>query len=246
MSEERKRVNMDAVTYIKKYVAENQQEEAMKRLKLGEPVQYIVGNVDFYGNLINVNSNVLIPRFETEGLVEGTIARIQEKFHMPIDILDLCTGSGCIAIALKKQLDANIVATDISLPALEVAKTNIELNQVDITLIQSNLFEHIDGKFDVVISNPPYIAYNEKIDEIVKNNEPSLALYAGNDGLYYYEKILKNISSYLKKSYLIAFEIGYKQACQIEKLVHQYLEDVTVTIGQDLQGKDRYLWIEHS
>ncbi len=236
---------MDAIAYIKKYVIEEKQEEAIKRLEAGEPVQYIVGNVDFYGSLITVNPSVLIPRFETEGLVEQTIKKIKEHFLLPIDILDLCTGSGCIAITLKKKLNANVVASDISAEALKVAKMNVMQNKVDVTLVQSDLFEHIQNQFDIIIANPPYIAYEEEIDDIVKNNEPPLALYADHNGLYFYEEILKQISDYLKEKYLIAFEIGYQQAEPIQRLAYQYLEDIKVTIGKDLQGKDRYLWIEH-
>lgn len=237
---------MNALDYIKKYVEEERQEEAIKRLEAGEPVQYIVGNVDFYGNLINVNPSVLIPRFETEGLIEKTISKIEQKFSMPIDILDLCTGSGCIAITLQKKLNANVVASDISSDALEVARENIKQNDVQVELIESDLFENIHQKFDVIISNPPYIAYEEEIDDIVKKYEPHIALYADNNGLYFYEEILKNISSYLKDSFLIAFEIGYKQGAVITELAHCYLPNVTVTVGQDLQGKDRYLWIENN
>lgn len=229
--------------YLKKYVKENL-DEAIERYKNGEPVQYIIGNVNFYGNTIKVNKNVLIPRFETEELVEKTIKRIKNKFDQQINILDLCTGSGCIAITLKKELNSNITATDISIDALEVAKENIKLNNVDIKLIESNLFSNINDKFDCIISNPPYISYDEEIDDIVKNNEPNIALYAPNKGLYFYEEILKNIKKYLNDKFIIAFEIGYKQGNDLVEITNKYLDNVNISVEKDLQGRDRFLFIE--
>jgi len=229
--------------YLKKYVKENL-DEAIERYKNGEPVQYIIGNVNFYGNTIKVNKNVLIPRFETEELVEKTIKRIKDKFDQQINILDLCTGSGCIAITLKKELNSNITATDISIDALEVANENIKLNNVDITLINSDLFNNINDKFDCVISNPPYISYDEEIDELVKNNEPDIALYAPNKGLYFYEEILKNIKKYLNDKFIIAFEIGYKQGNDLVEITNKYLDNVNISVEKDLQGRDRFLFIE--
>lgn len=229
--------------YLKKYVKENL-DEAIERYKNGEPVQYIIGNVNFYGNTIKVNKNVLIPRFETEELVEKTIKRIKNKFDQQINILDLCTGSGCIAITLKKEVNSNVIASDISTSALEVAKENIKLNNVDIKLIESNLFSNINDKFDCIISNPPYISYDEEIDELVKNNEPNIALYAPNNGLYFYEEILKNIQNYLNDKFIVAFEIGYKQGNDLIKIADKYLNNVNILVEKDLQGRDRFLFIE--
>lgn len=230
--------------YLKKYVTENI-EEAIERYKNGEPVQYIIGDVNFYGNTIKVNKDVLIPRYETEELVEKTIKKIKNKFNKKIDVLDLCTGSGCIAITIKKEINSNVTATDISSDALEVAKENVNLNNVDIKLINSDLFNNIDGKFDCIISNPPYISYDEEIDEIVKNNEPNIALYAPNNGLYFYEEILKNIKKYLNNEFIIAFEIGYKQGEFLVELANKYLNNVTISVEKDLQGRDRFLFIEN-
>lgn len=230
--------------YLRKYVKENI-EEAIKRYKNGEPVQYIIGDVNFYGNTIKVNKDVLIPRYETEELVEKTIKKIKNKFNKKIDVLDLCTGSGCIAITIKKEINSNVTATDISSDALEVAKKNVNLNNVDIKLINSDLFNNIDGKFDCIISNPPYISYDEEIDEIVKNNEPNIALYAPNNGLYFYEEILKNIKKYLNDEFIIAFEIGYKQGEFLVELANRYLNNVTISVEKDLQGRDRFLFIEN-
>lgn len=235
---------MKDIEYLKKYYNGNI-EEALKKLENGEPIQYIIGNVNFYGNTFNVNKNVLIPRFETEELVEKTIKLIKENFNNKVDILDLCTGSGCIAITLNKELNSNVDASDISTYALEVAIKNNKLNNTNVNFIHSDIFNNIEKKYDVIISNPPYISYNEEIMDIVKNNEPHLALYASNDGLYFYEEILKNCSNYLKDKYLIAFEIGYLQGEKVKNLAHQYLDNIDVWVEKDLQGKDRFVFIKN-
>lgn len=235
---------MNNIEYLKKYYKGNI-EEALKRLENGEPIQYIIGNVNFYGNTFNVNKNVLIPRFETEELVEKTIKLIKENFNNKVDILDLCTGSGCIAITLNKELNSNVDASDISTYALEVAIKNNKLNNTNVNFIHSDIFNNIEKKYDVIISNPPYISYNEEIMDIVKNNEPHLALYASNDGLYFYEEILKNCSNYLKDKYLIAFEIGYLQGEKVKHLAYQYLDNIDVWVEKDLQGKDRFVFIKN-
>lgn len=235
---------MDNLDYLKKYYDGNI-DEALKRLENGEPIQYIVGNVNFYGNTFKVDKNVLIPRFETEELVEKTVKLIKKIFNSKIDILDLCTGSGCIAITLNKLLNANVDASDISLQALEVANYNNKINNTNVNFIHSDIFNNIEKKYDVIISNPPYISDSEEIMDIVKNNEPHLALYASNDGLYFYEEILKNCTKFLKDKYLIAFEIGYLQGEKIKNLAYKYLDDINVWIEKDLQGKDRFIFIKN-
>ncbi len=205
------------------------------------PVQYIVGNVNFYGYLYNVNKNVLIPRFETEELVENTIQIIKKKFNNTISILDLCTGSGCIGITLKRETNANVTISDISKKALKVAKINSK--GLNIKIIQSDIFKNIKDKYDVIISNPPYISYDEKIMDIVKNNEPKIALYATNNGLYYYEKILKNIKDHLNKEFLIAFEIGETQKEKIIDIANKYLDNIEIICKKDLQNRDRMIFI---
>lgn len=179
--------------------------EALNRLDSGEPVQYIVGNVDFYGYNFLVNKNVLIPRFETEQLVEKTINYINKIFNKKVDIADIGTGSGCIAITLKKELNCNVTAVDISNNALSVARSNANKNDCLIEFLEGDMLKPLHKKYDCLISNPPYIRYDEEIMDIVKNNEPHIALYADNDGLYYYEEILKNANKYLNNKYLIAF-----------------------------------------
>ena len=233
---------MTDIEYLKKYLDSDKLEDGILKLKQGLPVQYIVGNVDFYGSIIEVNENVLIPRFETEELVDRVIKKLKNKKNL--DIVDLGTGSGCIAISLAKNLNSNVDAVDISKEALEVAKKNAINNNVKINFYLGDMLNPLNKKYDLIISNPPYISYDEEIMDVVKNNEPHIALYAENEGLYYYEQILKNVKNYLKKDYLIAFEIGYKQAKQIELLAHQYL-DCSVIIEKDLYGKDRYIFIKN-
>lgn len=234
---------MDSIDYLKKYY-KGDLEDATKRLKSGEPVQYIVGNVDFYGYNFIVNKNVLIPRFETEELIERMIKYIQQYlFNNSLDIIDLGTGSGCIAITLNKELVCNVDAIDISKEALQVARANNDRNSANVNFIEGDMLTNIHKKYDVIISNPPYISYNEEIMDIVKNNEPHLALYADNDGLYFYEKIIKSSVDCVKKQNLIAFEIGFTQGNQIMNIAKKYFPQAKVWIEKDLQGKDRFVFI---
>ena len=238
-------MNEKNLEYIKKYLPENKLKEGIKQLERGIPPQYIVGNVNFYGNIINVDKRVLIPRFETELLVEKAIKYINKKYNNPtkINILDIGTGSGCIAITLKKELNSNVSGIDISPDALEVAKKNANQNNVQINFYQSDIFSNVKDTYDVIISNPPYIKETEEIMDIVKNNEPHLALYAKNNGLYFYEEILKNCSKYLNKKFIICFEIGYEQGLDIKELANQYLSNIDITIEKDYSNKDRYVFI---
>ncbi|MCI6266229.1 MAG: peptide chain release factor N(5)-glutamine methyltransferase [Erysipelotrichaceae bacterium] len=235
------------VEYLKKYLPTEKQEEGIKLLKKGISPQYIVGNVDFYGNIIEVNKNVLIPRFETELLVEKTIMYIQKLFPKDkisnLKILDIGTGSGCIAITLKKELNSQITGIDISNQALKVAKKNLNNNQVEVTLYQSDVFSKVTGKFDIIISNPPYIRYDEEIEEVVKDNEPHLALYAEENGLYFYKKILNQANFYLENKFLIAFEIGEKQGEDVKNLAYQYLKNIEVKIEKDYSNRNRFVFI---
>ena len=205
-------------------------------------MQYIIGNVNFYGYTYKVNKNVLIPRFETEQLVENTIKLINERLPKNISIIDLGTGSGCIGITLKKELpNSKVTLVDISSKALKIAKQNSKYE--DITIIKNNMLNNINEKYDVIISNPPYISYDEEIMDLVKNNEPHIALYADNDGLYYYEQILKTCRKNLKKDFIIAFEIGYNQKKEIIKLVNKYLNNIEIITKKDYSKKDRMIFI---
>ncbi len=229
-----------SVEYLKKYLNENQLKEGIKKLKQGIPPQYIIGEVEFYGHIFKVNENVLIPRFETEGLVEIAINKLKNKNPK---IIDLGTGSGAIAITLKKEIECTVDAIDISNKALDVAKENALLNKVNINFIEGDMIELLREKYDCIISNPPYISYDEEIEKIVKDNEPNLALYAPNNGLYFYEQILKKAKKHLNKNGIILFEIGYMQGKEIQQLAKKYLNS-NAEIIKDLSDKDRYIYIE--
>ncbi len=237
---------MTELEYLKKYIhPEDNLEEAIKRLNNGEPVQYIIGDVDFYGNIIKVNKNVLIPRPETEELVEKTLNYIKKYFtNQDLNILDIGTGSGCIPITIKKQLpEAHLTGVDISPNALTVAHDNAKSNNVDVMFIESDVFTNINDKYDIIISNPPYIREDEEIMDIVKNNEPHLALYAPNNGLYFYDKIIKESSNYLKEKFIIAFEIGEEQGTDILNIAKNIYPECKILLEKDMRGFDRFIFI---
>ena len=213
-------------------------------LEDGKPLQYVMGYVNFYGNKFEIDERVLIPRYETEELVEKTIEYINHFFTESVDIIDLGCGSGVIGLTLEKKVSTNSVdLIDISKEALEVAKKNaLQLNS-KANFIESDFFEKVEKKYDVIISNPPYIAEEEEIEEIVWKNEPHLALYAGIKGMDCYEKILKDIKNHMKDKCLIAFEIGYNQADLVTKSIQKYLDDVTIEVKKDLSGRNRMIFI---
>ena len=223
---------------------ETKYKTAVNAMNNGKPLQYAIGNVNFYGNKFEIDERVLIPRFETEELVENTIFFIKKYFNEPIDIVDLGCGSGVIGITLEKKISTNSVdLIDISADALEVTHKNCGNLNSKAKIIKNNFLNNINKKYDVIISNPPYIKINEEIEQIVKDNEPKIALYAGADGLDCYRNILKNISKNMKDRCLIAFEIGYTQADEIKKIVNKYLSNVRIEVIKDLSNKDRMLFI---
>lgn len=228
---------------IKKYVPLEKQKEALKKLKEGYPVQYLIGNVEFYNSIIRVNENVLIPRFETELLVDKTIKYLKKIFNQKVSIADLGTGSGCIAIALKKELDANILAFDISEEALKVARQNALANNVEINFKKADITHKIPGHYDCIISNPPYIPYDGYVEEKVKKYEPSMALFAKEDGLYFYKQILSYSKDILNSKFLIAFEIGDNQKSKLETILKKDYPKYRYSFEKDLNGLDRYLFI---
>lgn len=237
---------MNDIEYLRKYLKDKDLDTALKELESGIPIQYIVGNTNFYGYDFKVNRNTLIPRFETELLVEKTYNYIKKYFNKDnIKILDIGTGSGCIAITLNKLLNScDITGIDISSEALEVAKENNISNNTNVKFIESDIFSNVSDKYDVIISNPPYISYDDiEVMDIVKNNEPHLALYAKDNGLYFYDKIIKDSSKYLNDKFIMAFEIGYKQGKDITKIVNKYYKDINMSVEKDYSGRDRFVFI---
>lgn len=212
-----------------------------------KPLQYILGYTYFYGRKFKVNNNVLIPRFETEELVYKAIKIIKENNYK--SIVDIGTGSGNIAISIDKEIDdVNVYALDISLLALEVAKENAKLLESNVTFYNSDLLSYlIDNniKVDLIVSNPPYIDYlDEEVDEIVKNNEPHLALYALDNGLYNYKNIIDNSLKVLNKNGALLFEIGYKQGEPLKEYIENNHPYFKVEIIKDIDKKDRILYIK--
>ena len=217
--------------------------EQVLMVKDNIPIQYVIGNVNFYGNTFIVNKNVLIPRFETEELVENTIKIIKEEFNYPINIIDLGCGSGCIGLSLKKKLDnVNVTLLDISKEALNVSKKNANNLNVDVSFIQSDMWDNVDSKFDVIISNPPYIRDDEEIEDLVKNNEPHLALFGGIDGLDLYRKIRNGLLNHVNNKYLVALEIGDLQKDDVINLFND-IPNINIEAKKDLSGRDRMIFI---
>ena len=240
---------LELLTILDKVVEEdivNLYKESLEALSENRPIQYVIGHVNFYGLNFKVNEAVLIPRFETEELVENIKNYLEKKNITSPKILDLGCGSGVIGLTLKHFFpNASLTLTDISDEALKVSKENANNLNLDVNFIKSDWLSNVPiDKYDVIVSNPPYIMINEEIEEIVKNNEPALALYGGVDGLDCYRKILKDINNYLKDDYLIAFEIGYLEGSKLQELINNTIPNSKVTIKKDLSNKDRMLFVE--
>lgn len=238
---------LELLNHLEEEVPEEKVELLKKEIKALEeniPLQYVLGHINFYGNDFYIDERVLIPRFETEELVENTIKYINKYFPEPVDIIDLGTGSGVIGLTLEKKVSTKSVdLIDISKEALEVTHINCEKLSSKANIIESDMFSSVEKKYDVIISNPPYIKTEEEIESIVKENEPHIALYAGPNGLDCYQKILENIKDHMKERCLIAFEIGYTQKEDLKKLISKYLPTSKVEVKKDLSGKDRMIFI---
>ena len=218
-------------------------QEKVLMIKNNIPIQYVIGNVNFYGNIFKVNKNVLIPRFETEELVENTIHLIKEYFDYPINIIDLGCGSGVIGLTLKKKLsNVEVTLLDISNEALNISQENAKLLDLDVNFIESDMWDKVDGKFDVVISNPPYIRNDEEIEDLVFNNEPHLALFGGIDGLDLYRKIHDGLLNHVKEKFLLALEIGDMQKDDVLQIFSD-ISNVEIITKKDLYGRDRMIFI---
>ena len=208
------------------------------------PVQYILGYTYFCGNKLNVNQNVLIPRSETEELVFHVEGYYKNLFlNKKVNICDIGTGSGAIAIALAKNNNFNVTATDISPDALEIACNNALMNDVKINFYEGDLLKPLiekQLKFDILVSNPPYVASSDLVDPLVLKNEPHLALFADNDGMSCYENILKDAHKILNFPNIILFEHGFEQKILMENLINKYFPKATYEILKDINGNDRF------
>ncbi len=205
------------------------------------PIQYILKSQEFYGLEFYVDENVLIPRQDTEVLVEECLKKLPEDPLGNGKILDLCTGSGCIAISLKKNRMAyEVSGVDLSEGALAVARKNSERLKIPVTFIKSDLFESLTGTYEMIVSNPPYIESQviEGLADEVKEKEPRMALDGGGDGLLFYREIIKNSLDYLNIGGWLLFEIGYDQGASVSNLMIQE-GFFNVSIVKDLAGLDR-------
>lgn len=228
---DKKRAELGGVNVIKSGLC-NTANEYADRLLAGEPLDYVLGESEFCGVKLYVDGRVLIPRFETEILANLAVEEIGDKKSR---VLDLCTGSGCISAVIAKSTDAEIVAADISSDALEVAQKN--LDGMGVTLVKSDMFENIDGKFDLIVTNPPYIR-TEEIDGLAPEVtcQPRIALDGGADGLVFYRTIADNADRFLTENGVIMAEIGMDEAADVVRLFEKIGD---CEIVKDLDGKDR-------
>jgi release factor glutamine methyltransferase len=211
------------------------------------PVQQIIGYVYFYGYKFIVDDKVLIPRFETEELVANVLMLYDEYFEgNKIDIVDIGTGSGCLAVSLKKEESDNftVTATDISVDAINVAKQNAMINEADVNFLAGNMLDPVKNmKFDILVSNPPYIPQNEVVEDIIYDNEPHVALFGGEDGLKFYREILTNAAYILKDKAIIAFEHGYDKAEELRSIAKHNFPNAKIFTLKDMQNLDRMTFI---
>lgn len=220
-------------------------EEVIAKIDEGYPIAYLIGDVSFYGYPFKVNENVLIPRFETETLIEKTIKLIKSLNLENSNLIDLGTGSGVIAITLKKEIPSlNITAIDKSKEALKVAIENSKLNKVNVDFQNQDIFNYeLPENISIVISNPPYIEEDSNYNQNVLY-EPKEAIFVSNiNPLIYYEQILKIAKEQINKKHLIAFEIDEDHKEDMHKLCKKYFPSDNIVIEKDLAGKNRYAFI---
>ena len=210
----------------------------------GIPVQHIIGHTYFYGYKMKVNKEVLIPRPETEELVGYVLSYYDDVFEgASVEVVDVGTGSGAIAIALsKEEANMKVSATDISSSAIEVASENARINDAFVNFMVGDMLEPLierNMKFDILVSNPPYIPDSEYVEDIVINNEPHVALFGGSDGMKFYDIILSNAHKVLKTPNILAFEHGYRSKEKMIELAKKYFPNSEVISIKDLSDKDR-------
>ena len=223
---------------------ENFVEEIYQRLVAHKPAQYIIGQADFFGMQLKVDERVLIPRPETEELVELILAENAEE---SLKILDIGTGSGAIALALaKNRPDWSVTAADISQDALELASENASNQNLNIFLKKSDCFAEISEKYDIIVSNPPYISREDEseVGLNVLHSEPHLALFADENGLAIYRRIAEDAKDYLTDGGKIYLEIGYKQGQSVPVLFRKYLPEKRVRTLKDQFGQDRMVVVD--
>lgn len=216
--------------------------EFKKYLYDNVPIQYIIGYQTFYGYDYIVDDRVLIPRYETEELVENVLLYYDEYFSgQKVDVCDIGTGSGAIALTLAlEEKNMSVVASDISFDALEVANANNLKHNANVKFLQGDMVEPLYGmKFDIIVSNPPYIPVSEEVDSLVKDNEPNIALFGGNDGLKFYRIIVENLPKIAKEKFVLAFEHGYDKNDEIEAIIKGVYPNAKVIHKKDMQGKNR-------
>ena len=208
------------------------------------PLTKIFNRANFYGFDFYVDKSVLSPRPETELLAEEVLKEIRSQNNKKIKVLDLCTGSGCIAITISKKADIKVYASDVSEDALSVAKKNCQTIDAQVKFVNSDLFNNIKDKFDIIVSNPPYIKSQDilSLEDEVKRNDPLLSLDGGEDGLYFYKEIAKTAPKYLTKNGKIFLEIGYDQGKSVKKLLQNDFENIK--IKKDYSGLDRIVVAE--
>lgn len=210
------------------------------------PIEYIVGYTYFCGHKIYVDENTLIPRHETEEVVEAAIKVINK--HQYKNVLDLASGSGAISISVKNVLpNVEVIGSDISQGALTVAKRNANSVGVNVDYVESDILDYFinhNMKFDMIISNPPYVSYDYTLPNKIIEHEPKIALYAKEDGMYFYRKILEDSSKVLNENGSIVFEIGYNQGEKIKELAKSILTNYDIEVRKDLSGNDRIVIIE--
>lgn len=222
--------------------------QGVKRLINNEPVAHILGYSYFYGNKFKVNSDVLIPRSETELLVMNSLLEIENHFNsFDLKMIDLAAGSGIIGITMKlEEKDLKVDLSDISQKALDVAKANAKQLKADVNLFKSDLLKKAiekNKKYDVIICNPPYIHDDEPLQISVKDFEPHLALFGGKDGLDFYKRVLKESKKVINRPGLIAFEIGYDQKENLNKLVKKVYPNAKIKHFKDYANLDRMVFI---